>query len=78
MDPKDVPGYLQLELIELQCDAECHNHYQQLPPINRQLDKDRKMTSDLAIWEDNGEEGPHQHQRRLEEEDEVIQEEGLD
>lgn len=43
MNPKDAPDCLQLELIELQCDVECHNHYQQLPPINfyHQLDKDR-------------------------------------
>jgi len=43
VDPNDAPDHLQLELIELQCDVECRNHYQQLPLGNfyRQLDKDR-------------------------------------
>ncbi|KAF7252395.1 Serine/threonine-protein kinase 24 [Varanus komodoensis] len=43
VDPDDAPDHLQLELIELQCDAECHSRHQQLPLVNfyRQLHKDR-------------------------------------
>ncbi|KAF7243378.1 General transcription factor II-I repeat domain-containing protein 2 [Varanus komodoensis] len=43
VDPDDAPDHLQLELIELQCDAKCRSRHQQLPLVNfyRQLDKDR-------------------------------------
>lgn len=43
VDPNGVPDHLQLELIELQCDTECHSRHQQLPLVNfyRQLGKDR-------------------------------------
>ncbi|KAJ8377977.1 hypothetical protein AAFF_G00249670 [Aldrovandia affinis] len=43
VDPDDAPDHLQLELIELQCDAECRSRHQQLPLVNfyRQLDKGR-------------------------------------
>ncbi|XP_053505708.1 general transcription factor II-I repeat domain-containing protein 2A isoform X1 [Ictalurus furcatus] len=43
VDPDDAPDHLQLELTELQCDAECHSRHQQLPLVNfyRQLDKGR-------------------------------------
>ena len=41
--PDNAPEHLQLELIEMQCDAECRSQNQQLPLVNfyRQLDKDR-------------------------------------
>ncbi|KAJ8346315.1 hypothetical protein AAFF_G00215920 [Aldrovandia affinis] len=43
VDPDDAPDHLQLELIELQCGAECRSRHQQLPLVNfyRQLDKGR-------------------------------------
>ncbi|KAJ8358030.1 hypothetical protein AAFF_G00042690 [Aldrovandia affinis] len=43
LDPDDAPDHLQLELIELQCDAKCRSRHQQLPLVNfyRQLDKGR-------------------------------------
>ncbi|KAE8287813.1 General transcription factor II-I repeat domain-containing protein 2B [Larimichthys crocea] len=43
VDTDDVPDHLQLELIELQCDAESRSRHQQLSLANfyRQLDKDR-------------------------------------
>lgn len=43
VEPDDAPGPLQLELIELQNDAECRNRHQMLPLIDfyRQLDKER-------------------------------------
>lgn len=43
VDTDDVPDYLQLEVIELQCDAEIRGQYQQLTLANfyRQLNKDR-------------------------------------
>ncbi|XP_070398336.1 general transcription factor II-I repeat domain-containing protein 2 [Nothobranchius furzeri] len=43
VDPDDAPYHLQLELIELQCDAEHHSRHQQLPLVNfyRQLDEGR-------------------------------------
>ncbi|KAJ8379024.1 hypothetical protein AAFF_G00231930 [Aldrovandia affinis] len=43
VDPDDAPDHLQLELIELQCDAECRSRHQQLPLVNfyHQLDKGR-------------------------------------
>ena len=39
--PDNAPDHLQLELIELQCDAECRSRHRQLPLVNfyRQLDK---------------------------------------
>ncbi|GAA6090692.1 general transcription factor II-I repeat domain-containing protein 2B-like [Tachysurus ichikawai] len=41
VDPDDATEHLQLELIELQCDAECWSRHQQLPFIDfyHQLDK---------------------------------------
>nr|XP_057931891.1 general transcription factor II-I repeat domain-containing protein 2 [Doryrhamphus excisus] len=43
VDPDDAPDHLQLELIELQCDAEHRSRHQQLPLVNfyRQLDEGR-------------------------------------
>ncbi|KAJ8378735.1 hypothetical protein AAFF_G00236550 [Aldrovandia affinis] len=43
MDPDDALDHLQLELIELHCDAECRSRHQQLPLVifYRQLDKGR-------------------------------------
>ena len=43
VNPDDAPDQLQLELIELQCDAECRSRHQQLPLVNfyRQLDEGR-------------------------------------
>ncbi|GAA6090693.1 general transcription factor II-I repeat domain-containing protein 2 [Tachysurus ichikawai] len=43
VDPDDATEHLQLELIELQCDAECWSRHQQLPFIDfyHQLDKGR-------------------------------------
>lgn len=43
VDPNDDPANQQLELIELQCDVECHCQHQQLPLVNIYcwLDKDR-------------------------------------
>ncbi|KAJ8362530.1 hypothetical protein AAFF_G00369730 [Aldrovandia affinis] len=43
VDPDDAPDHLQLELIELQCGAECRSRHQQLPLVNfyRQLDNGR-------------------------------------
>ncbi|XP_077584677.1 ileal sodium/bile acid cotransporter-like [Stigmatopora nigra] len=40
-NPDDAPDHLQLELIELQCDAEHRSRHQQLPLVNfyRQLDE---------------------------------------
>ncbi|KAJ8362531.1 hypothetical protein AAFF_G00369740 [Aldrovandia affinis] len=43
VDPDDAPDHLQLELIELQCGAECRSRHQQLPLVDfyRQLDNGR-------------------------------------
>ncbi|GAA6082984.1 general transcription factor II-I repeat domain-containing protein 2 [Tachysurus ichikawai] len=43
VNPDDATEHLQLELIELQCDAECWSRHQQLPLVDfyRQLDKGR-------------------------------------
>ncbi|XP_070405911.1 general transcription factor II-I repeat domain-containing protein 2-like [Nothobranchius furzeri] len=43
VDPDDAPDHLQLELIELPCDAEHRSRHQQLPLVNfyRQLDEGR-------------------------------------
>ena len=43
--PDNAPDHLQLELIELQCDAECRSCHQQLPHVNFycQLDKSRSQ-----------------------------------
>ena len=43
VDPDDAPDRLQLEVIELQCDAQCRSQHQQLRLVSlqRQLDKGR-------------------------------------
>lgn len=43
VDTDDVPDHLQLEVIELQCDAEIRGQHQQLSLANfyRQLNKDK-------------------------------------
>lgn len=43
VDADDAPDHLQLELIELQCDAECRSRHQSLSLLNfyRQLDESR-------------------------------------
>ena len=43
VDPDDAPDHLQLEVIELQCDAECRSRHQQLSLADfyRQLDEGR-------------------------------------
>lgn len=43
VNPDDAPDHLQLELIELQCDAECRSRHQQLPLVTfyHQLDQGR-------------------------------------
>lgn len=43
VDTDEVPDHLQLELIELQCDAESHSQHQQLSLANfyQQLDKNK-------------------------------------
>ncbi|GAA6087525.1 general transcription factor II-I repeat domain-containing protein 2 [Tachysurus ichikawai] len=51
VDPDDATEHLQLELIELQCDAECWSRHQQLPLVDfyRKLDKGRTRRSDSHL-----------------------------
>ena len=57
VDAEKAPGHLQLELIEEQCDTECHNRHQHLDlaAFYCQLIKDRFKHSDenaQLVWLD--------------------------